>query len=269
MPKFGRIYTPDENDKHYPLRLVLDPLRAVAFPHDVPPGRRSYRSGPILDQGNTGTCVAHGWSAKIAGGPIMQPMPMTPYDFYRLLVKLDEYRENDFEAVAPDALLQYGSSVRGGAKAAQKIGALKSYLWAESVSDVRGWHLVGKGGFVIGVDWKTGMMETDSEGFISYTGNVEGGHCVATVAWDDFRQHRGHTVRAVQIQQSWGLPWGDKGKGFAWIEEGDLAKMITDNGEFCAATEQRIKPLNTTEGVPGPVHEQPMRLNPEDPPNCE
>lgn len=241
-PAFGRRFIPDARDKRFPMRLALDPLRDLAFPHGIPPGARSYRPGPVLNQGRTGTCVAHGWTGKVHAGPVMQPMPLTPFDFYRLVVTLDEYDDNDSEATAADADLQSGTSVRAGAKAAQKLGLIKNYLWAESVDDMRAWHLVGKGGMVVGITWKSNMMQTDSDGFITFTGQNEGGHCVHTITWDDNRKHNGRIVRAAKIQQSWGLPWGDRGTGVAWMEEDDWAKAIQDDGEFCAATEIRYTP---------------------------
>lgn len=240
--RFGRLYTPDARDRNFPMRLMLDPIREAAFPRGIPPGTRHYNPGKILNQGSTGTCVAHGWAAKVHGAPIMQPLPMSVYDFYRKVVLADEYSDNDSEAVAPDSGLQFGTSVRGGAKAAQALGLIMSYLWATSVDDARAWHLIGRGGLVLGITWKSDMMETDSDGFINFTGTVEGGHCVCTTGWSDTVRHNGQLVRAVRIQQSWGTPWGDEGTGRCWMSEDDLAKAIADDGEVCAATEVRIAP---------------------------
>lgn len=239
---FGYVHSEDPRDKRYPMRLILDPLRELAFPRGIPEGTRHYKPGHILNQRSTGTCVAHGWTSKIEGAPIMQPMPMTPYDFYRKLVLFDEYRENDREANAPDSGLQYGSSVRGGAKAAQDLGLIKNYVTPESVDDVRAWHLSGRGGVVIGITWLSYMMDTDSDGFVNFKGSVEGGHCVCSTGWSDTVKHNGRIVRAIRLQQSWGLPWGDDGKGRMWMEEDDFGKALADQGECFAATEIRVRP---------------------------
>lgn len=235
---FGRLHAPDSRDAAFPMRLMLDPIREVAFPRGIPEGTRHYNTGPILNQGATGTCVAHGWTSKANGAPIMQPTGLHPYDLYRKIVLVDEWRENDREATAPNGQLQSGTSVRAGAKVLQSMGLLQSYLWAESVDDVRAWHLAGKGGIVLGTTWKSDMMKVDSDGFVSYTGRDEGGHCYVTKGWSDTVKRGGRKVRAARCQQSWGDKWGQK--GFFWFSEEDLAKAIADYGEACAATEVRI-----------------------------
>jgi hypothetical protein len=239
----GRRHAPDVRDANFPMRLMLDPLREQFFPRGLPEGTRHYRPGPRLDQGKTGTCIAHGWTGKVMGAPIMQRVPMTPYDLYRQIVQVDEWPDNDHEATAPDTGLQLGTSVRAGAKVLQRLGLISNYLWAESVEDVRAWHLAGFGGCVIGVSWSRDMFRTDPDGFISYTGQVDGGHCVYTTGWNDHVKHHGQFTRAVRFQQSWTLPWGDKGSGRAWISEADLAKLMVDDGEVCAAVEVRIAGL--------------------------
>jgi hypothetical protein len=129
---FGRREAVDARDKAFPMRLRLDPLRDQFFPKGIPPGTRHYFSGPILHQGATGTCVAHGWAAKVRAAPIMQPMTLTPYAFYRQIVAVDEFTDNDHEVTGPDANLQSGTTVRAGAKTLVTLGYASSYLWAES-----------------------------------------------------------------------------------------------------------------------------------------
>lgn len=221
------------------MRLRLDPLRQVFFPEGIPPGNRHYWSGPILDQGNTGTCVAHGWTAKVNAAPIMQKMALTPYDFYRRIVQVDEWADNDYEATAPDSDLQSGTSVRAGAKTLVTLGYAKSYLWAESAADVRAWILAGFGGVVIGVNWYTGMMSTDGEGFLTVSGRPEGGHCVYLNGYNDKVRHNGRTVAAARGQNSWGKDWGQKGR--FWIDVDSLQRLIAEDGECCALTEVRIQ----------------------------
>lgn len=228
----GRRFAPDPRDRRFLMRDQLDPLREQYFPKGIPPGSRHYRPGPVLNQGATGTCVAHGWTAKANAAPIMQALPMTPFALYRSIVLLDEWSDNDSEATAPDADLQNGTSVRAGAKAMQQLGLLKQYLWADSVEDVRAWHLAGFGGVVLGINWTSAMFTPDH---LSYIGDPEGGHCIVTTGWNDSVTHNGRKVRAVRFQNSWSAGWGQGGR--AWIEEGDLAKLLADQGEACAATE--------------------------------
>lgn len=239
MPGFGRLVAPDARDGNYPMRLRLDPLRDQFFPTGLPLGNRHYFAGPVLDQGKTGTCVAHGWTAKVNAAPIMQKMSINPYDFYRRIVLVDEWGDNDSEATASDELLQNGTSVRAGAKTLISLGYAQSYLWAESGEDVRAWMLAGFGGVVIGVIWTQHMMQTDADGFVSFSGSHMGGHCVYLNGWNDKVKRGGKIVRAARGQNSWGKEWGQSGR--FWITLEDLDFAITSNGEACALTEQRVK----------------------------
>jgi hypothetical protein len=236
---FGRRHAPDERDRNYPMRLLLDPLRDRFFPKGLPPGTRHYRTGLTLDQGPTGTCVEHGWRHKMGAAPIMQLVPLPQYALYRLIVAADEWRDNDYEATAPDDQLQSGTSVRAGAKVLQSMGYIANYLWAQSVEDIRAWHLAGFGGTVMGTTWTTDMMAVDSQGFVSVTGRNEGGHCYTSHGWNDRVKHKGRTVRALRCQNSWGREFGEN--GFFWIEEDDLARLMADQGEACAAVETKVK----------------------------
>lgn len=237
--KLGRLIAPDARDRDFPMRLMLDPLREQFFPSGLPEGSRHYSPGAVLDQGETGTCVAHGWTSRANGAPIKQTLPYSPYDLYRRIVAIDEWTQNDFEAGAPDASLQFGTSVRAGAKVLQDLGYLKQYLWAESAEDVRAWHLAGFGTNVFGVWWHTGMIQADTQGFIRPTGVKEGGHCIVTTAWNDKVRWNGRRVRACRIQNSHGRQFGQNGR--AWIEMDDLHKLLTDQGESCAPVEVKVK----------------------------
>lgn len=235
---FGRLEAPDVRDQQFLMRRQLDPLREQFFPRGLPAGSRHYRTGQILDQGRSGTCVAHGWTAKVHAAPIMRRMSLTPFDFYRRIVAADEFPSNDFEATAADDQLQSGTTVRAGAKALVALGYAASYLWAESAEDVRSWMLAGFGGVVIGIVWTSGMRETDGDGFITVTGASEGGHCVYLNGWNDKVKKGGTTVRAARGMNSWGTAWGQAGR--FWMTEADLDAAIRNHGEACALTELRV-----------------------------
>lgn len=243
---FGRKVAIDPRDLNYPMSLKLAPAMEQFFPRGIPPGARHFLPAPpIIVQGNTGTCVAHGCTSYINAPPYMQKLPVTPFNFYRRVVGHDEFPENDFEATAPDAQLQYGTSVRAGVEELRAMGYVKNYLWAQSTEDARGWMLAGLSGLIGGFNWKTDMMDTDTSGFVHYSGNVEGGHCFYIGGWNDHLRYNGRYVRAARCQQSWPLPWGQGGR--FWILEDDLAKMLQDQGELAAPTEVRVEPLKVAE----------------------
>lgn len=221
------------------MRRALDPLRSDYFPAGLPLGARHYFSGPVLNQQATGTCVSHSWTSKVNAAPIMQKMRLSPYDFYRRIVSIDEWRDNDFESTAPDHMLQSGTSVRAGAKMLVDLGYAKHYLWAESAADVRAWILAGFGGVVVGVSWFTGMMTTDADGFINLTGDTVGGHAIYCNGVNDRVKRNGRIVPAFRLQNSWGTAWGQKGR--AWLQLDELDALIRNlSGEACALTEARL-----------------------------
>jgi C1A family cysteine protease len=239
---FGFVKEEDPRNRNFPLTLVLDPLREVAFPSGAPPGQRHYPViySPVLKQGNTGTCTAHGATSLIEGAPIMQKRPMSPFDLYRLIVKNDPWRDNDWEATAAEDQMQFGSSSLAVMKTLQQLGYVQSYLWAETAEQCRQWHLLA-GVMCFGIAWKTEMMETDSQGFIRYRGHIEGGHFVKTTGWNDFVKYNGRRVPAVRIQNSWGPEFGQKGR--CWMLMDDLQMAIQDDGDAVAPTEVRVKSL--------------------------
>jgi papain like protease len=236
--QFGRRVREDAGDRNFPMRLRLDPLKEQFFPKGIPPGYRHYSPGPVLDQGSTGTCVAHGWTGRANAAPVMQAVPWSPFDFYRRIVLEDEFSDNDSEATASDDGLQLGTTVRAGAKVLQRLGLLTNYLWAERASDVRAWHLAGFGGCVIGIDWYGDMMTPDSDGFLKLSGGIEGGHCVESVGWNDAVKVGKRTVPALRVQNSWGRAWGEAGR--AWIAMTDLEALLGLGGEACAPVEVKV-----------------------------
>src|SRR4051812_33079979 len=109
---FGRRYVVDQRDQAHPLRARVGPTverRTITW---------ALAHNRTMDQGNTGTCVGHGWKALLMGQPIARGLPVskpTAFGIYRAAIPLDEWTDNDGEVGLPDAELQSGTSVRAGA----------------------------------------------------------------------------------------------------------------------------------------------------------
>src|SRR4051812_47514495 len=126
----GRRYAPDPRDHAYPMRSLL---RAQALPASRYWGTDSRLP---LDQGDTGTCTAHGWAGFLMAAPLETKNAPSPFDMYRGFVAIDEWTDNDHEATDPDnSHLQAGSSVRAGAKWLQAQGRLQSYVWTYNADE--------------------------------------------------------------------------------------------------------------------------------------
>lgn len=224
----GRIHAPDPNDHKYLMRMAM----AAELPDlSALPSTRYYRAGPVLTQGNTGTCVGHAWRQWLSSAPLMTKGGPSAFDLYRYCLSLDEWQENDWEINARDDQLQFGTSVRAGAKAITQLGRMQTYVWAFSVDDMKAWLLGGHGTVVIGSLWKSQMFTPDTSGFVHVHGDVVGGHAYLCLGYSSY-------YRAFRFVNSWGEWWGQKGR--FWMSEDDMALLLQEGGEACTAIEQKI-----------------------------
>lgn len=226
---FGRRVALDARDAHYPMRAYLRPTYL--------PKSRYYAMGKRvpMDQGKTGTCVAHAWAAFLMAAPLMCDDVQSPMDMYRQFVKDDEFPDNDRESSLPDGDLQYGTSVRAGVQYLRTRGHIKSFVWAKSADEAAAWLLTGQGTLVAGTMWYWDMGEPDARGYVHLTGGEAGGH-----AWNVVGYNR--ILKCFRGMCHWGNDYGDRGR--FWIRHGDMDRLIKDQeGEMCAAVEQRLAPV--------------------------
>jgi hypothetical protein len=195
------------------------------------PASRYYRAGPVLYQGDTGTCVGQSWRQWLSSAPIMTKDGPDAYDLYRMCTRVDEWTDNDHEHRLPNEQLKFGSSVRAGAKVITSLSRMQSYVWAFSVDDMKAWLLGGHGTIVMGSVWKTQMFTPDAKGYCRVRGVVEGGHAYLCVGYSSY-------WRAFRFINSWGDWWGHKGR--FWMTEDDVALLLQEGGEACTAIEQKL-----------------------------
>ena len=222
QPRLGRLPAADPRDERYPARALL-----------AAPAERQYRywynQGARLDQGDTGTCVAHAWVHLAENSPITRPGTLSPYQLYRELILVDEWYDNDHEAGAADADLLFGSSVRAGAKAMAARGLIGQYSWAWDADTAVDWVLL-KSPVVLGTNWYGSMFDPDAEGFVTITPytTIVGGHAFIM---DGANRQRG----IVRCLNSWGPTWGRGGMFYMDMEL--LQRLITEDGEACMPVE--------------------------------
>lgn len=227
----GRKFAADDRDHKYLLMQRPEAQQVVR----IVDRSWAFFSKPI-DQGQTGTCVGHGWKHRLMADPIVRraDAPPSAYDIYDAACKLDEWPDND-----NDKDRQFGTSVRAGAKALKAAGLLAEYNWCYDADSAIKWlaglnaqdEFVG-GPLVIGVNWYTSMFDTDPEGILHISGNIEGGHSVCINRWIPKRGLLGGI-------QNWRLPWGWHGNGHFLIDAGDFDRLVKEDGECCSPTELR------------------------------
>lgn len=171
----------------------------------------------VLNQGQEGSCVGHGFAHELLATPfpikgLNHPRAVA---IYKKAQTLDQYPGENYQ----------GTSVLAGAKAVMQLypGTMESYRWATNLQDVVatiGYH----GPVVLGVSWYQGMYEPDSKGFIHVSGNVIGGHCLLALGVDIAKN-------AVLLHNSWGEDWGIKGQ--CWISFDDIKRLLQEHGEGC------------------------------------
>lgn len=228
--RLGRLKAEDPRDRLFLLSAEPRSQSVVARRNQLWP----YFDAPF-DQGYEGTCVGHGWKSWCVCAPVIQsdvgefPSPVQIYD---MCMPIDEWTQND------QGDRQFGTSVRAGAKVMKALGFLEAYGWAWDLTTAINWlagidaegRFVG-GPVVIGVNWYGGMFDTNAEGFLTISGQVEGGHCVCLLGWNEKRGF------AYGIN-SWGSSWGNRGRFYMSGET--LDRLIREDGEVCTALEVRV-----------------------------
>lgn len=212
MPDYGlgRLRSVDERDSLYPLKVRKAELRSYKY----------YRTGPVLDQGATPTCVGHAWRQWLSSAVMMTKGGFSAFDIYDGAKQNDEWGGENYD----------GTSVRGGAKFLQQSGRIVEYQWAQTLDDMKKWLLSGSGTLVAGTNWYTDMFSPDSMNFLIPSGRIAGGHAYLLIGYSSQRD-------SFRMINSWGADWGDKGR--AWIHSESMKKLM-DEGEFCAAIEKKV-----------------------------
>jgi hypothetical protein len=227
----GRRPQQDRNMHHLAVDHRASDLASVVSQaaHHIWPKRPG-----ILDQGNTGTCVGHGFEYRLRGAPFSHKEGVVPDAFaiYDLATTLDPWTDNDHD-------LQSGTSVLAGVKALIALGYAEGhYDWIYDADTAVKW-LTGKdadgryvgGPLVIGVAWYDSMFETDDYGFVRIApgSRVVGGHCLEVDLADQ-------TMGCVGGPNSWG-DWGEDGR---WkMDLATLDRLLKEDGEAVIITEKR------------------------------
>jgi hypothetical protein len=193
----------DEASRAYPHTAVAT-LRTVWWRH----------YGPILDQGNLGSCTGNAPAQLLNTGPwhkLRAPYLGEPdaVEWYA-----ENTRTDPFSGEYPPE--DTGSSLLAAMKVGVRHGRWSGYRWgfkgAQSVAE-----MLQSGPVVVATPWLGGMFYPMADGTLQVTGNEEGGHC--------YYFHRLNAVRRrFGMINSWGPDWGLT--GHAWINWDDLDHLL-------------------------------------------
>jgi hypothetical protein len=203
---FDRLPSFDQRSRAFPMAAVLP---------DKP--QRSYTWGvPMrLDQGTEGACVGFAWAHELAARPRVHTKVMNGHarSIYIRAKYLDEWPGEDYE----------GTSILAGAKTSKEMNYVTEYRWCFTLSDLI--LTIGYvGPVVLGLNWYSEMMDTDSKGNIKIGGMIEGGHAILANGVNAKN-------RTITLTNSWGRGWGKDGQCF--ISWSDMWTLLSEQGEAC------------------------------------
>ena len=203
---FGRIVQHDERSRSF--RAPAAPaLRSVSHKH----------WGPVLDQGNLGSCT---------GNAVAQALNCDPLRQGRRLLTEASARSLYSSATLLDGLPgtwpmdDTGSSGLGAAKAAKKAGYITGYSHAFGLDEALAALVLSP--VIVGTSWHQSMSKPDAAGYLKVSGSVVGGHEYAVIALDV-------RLERVTVLNSWGPGWGKAGK--AYLTFADLGDLLDDEGD--------------------------------------
>lgn len=239
--RLDRLVQFDVRSRGFGIMAAIEPLEARNL--------RSYTWSVAgwLDQGTEGECVQYAICHELLARPVaVEPLTvaavLTSKQIYHP-AQHDDYWDGCYLGprcpIEPSNEQYEGTSVLAGIKAAAKLGFFGEYRWAFGVHELCA--AVGyKGPAVIGVNWYTGMFNTDSDGFIHKTGRVEGGHAIIVYSircvwkagatgrtFGDLDLDKSYFV----LRNSWGRGWGKDGNCKVSVRM--MAELLAEDGECC------------------------------------
>lgn len=200
-----------------------------------------------LDQGNTGTCVAHAGTGFLLHPPVTQikarEADTLRWALYRDCMLVDEWTENDSEAGLPDGDpgMEFGTSTLALMKVLKGRGLIDSYLWAFEVDEIsrfvrmQGKNYKGRlgGTVIVGTAWLNSMWQPDAQNVLRVVPNsgIAGGH--------EWLIKGANKSRAMfRMRNSWGIGWGHAGEAYISFESMDW--LLKNGGDAVTTNEIQL-----------------------------
>jgi hypothetical protein len=210
-------------------RLVQQDPRNRAFPavprlveSDAPFESKTWRLDEFLDQGEEGACVGFGCTHELIADPV--EVRGLDAEFARVVYweaqKIDPWAGGSYAGASP---YYEGTSTLAGVQILERMGYVTEYRWAFTVDDMRR-VLAHYGPVILGVNWYSGMYDTDRDGYVNVKGYIAGGHLLLVIGVDEEES-------AFILHNSWGKDWGVNGR--AKISFEDMAQLLYEQGEAC------------------------------------
>lgn len=205
----GRHVAHDENSRKFPVRALFG---------DTPPplkNKRWSRTVAITDQGQLGSCTAHAALGCLSTRPFTKH-----FRSLKIIEKFytDETKADEFTGYWPPD--DTGSDGNTGGKVARDRGYITEWRHCFSLNDVL--TAVMTGPLITGTNWYEGMFNPNSDGRVSISGAVAGGHewCIVGINID---------AKTIIAANSWGAGWANK--GYFTISFDDYDRLLHEDGD--------------------------------------
>lgn len=207
----------------YPLgRKVNHDPRSLDFPAATSPDHKpvTHRHyGPVLDQGQVGSCTGNAMAQALNTAPLRHKGPYltekNALALYSQATQLDPY-----PGTYPPT--DTGSDGLSVCKAAQAQGWISSYTHAFGLDHALGALQLGP--VLVGTSWHQGMFTPDGKGFVHPDGNIAGGHEYLLIG-DDAKGK-------LTFLNSWSAGWGKRGRFY--MTYADFSTLLNDKGDVTA-----------------------------------
>ncbi len=168
-----------------------------------------------LDQGSEGACVGFAGAHWFGSERFIQKVTTKiARMFYKGAQKCDEWAGENYE----------GTSVNGLIKYLQSKGYIKGCRWIRTMDELKR-TLSLYGPVIVGCEWREGCFDPDREGFITFSGELRGGHATE---WRGWNREEGYFI----IQQSWGDDHGIKGT--VKMREADVVRLLATRPQIAS-----------------------------------
>lgn len=207
----------------FPLGRRLEPnhdpkSRNFAAPAATVTTKSWQHYGGVLDQGQLGSCTGNAMAQALNTKPLHRAYSayLTEADavaLYSLATTLDPFPG----AYPPEDTGSDGLSV---AKAARQQGRIGSYVHGFGLQHTL--EALMAGPVLLGTPWYEGMFNPTTQGFVTISGRVAGGHEYLLLGVNAYQKY-------VTCLNSWGNGWGLR--GMFRMTYATLSRLLSEDGD--------------------------------------
>lgn len=198
----------DHRSRDYPAKVAKSATGPVVWPHH----------GGVMNQGNVGACTAFALEQWRKTDPYWRSGVVVSNREALALYHLETVMQGG--PVYPPS--DPGGSGLWVCKAAIRMKFIRSYSWVFGIE-----HAIGaiyRSPFLVGTNWYENMFYPDSQGTVTISGEIAGGHEYLCLGYDPANGGR------WMFLNSWGSGWG-KG-GVFYMSTGTFDRLLKERGDI-------------------------------------